>query len=81
MKIFIWQYVTYLTNNYHAEGGVAVIAETLESARAMLPHPHEEHACSATVEEPDAVYELAGPDGPVGPLEPRLFVFPDAGCC
>ena len=71
MKIYIWENVTAVTNNYHDGGGIAVIAESREAARALLPYKK----CGAHVAEPDAEYEIAGD------AAPRVFVFPDAGCC
>jgi hypothetical protein len=69
MKIFIWERVSYLTDNYHHEGGCAVIAENLESARKTLPED-----CQAQTEEPDLISEIEH-------KEPKTFIFPDAGCC
>lgn len=74
MKLFIWSNVDRLTDSYHQEGGVAIAAPTLELARCMLLNPNAE-PCEALTKEPDAVYELAGEP------EPRMFVFPNAGCC
>jgi hypothetical protein len=70
MKMFIWEYVSELTVSYHDGGGVVVVASTLERARELLP-PN----CSAVKEDPGAVYVLAGP------VEERVYAFPDAGCC
>jgi len=82
MKIFIWKYVNGLTNNWHDGGGVAVVAQDLEAARKALVEggvhtkPKGDHeACDALTKDPDASYQLADTE------EPRVFYFPDAGCC
>lgn len=74
MKIYIWSSVEHLTDNYHQRGGVAIVAPTLELARCMLLNPNAK-PCEAMSKEPDAIYDLEG--DPV----PRMYVFPDAGCC
>jgi hypothetical protein len=70
MKIFIWQGVSGITDSYHDGGGVAVIAEDLEAARAHLGRS------SAMKEAPDFVFELKR-----GTKGPQTIVFPDSGCC
>lgn len=62
MKIFVWQYVDGLTDNYHDGGGVVVVAESLERARQLVP---------ALKDEPDRAFEVAGPA-----VEESL-IFPD----
>lgn len=75
MKLFIWHRVDNATDNYHSEGGVAVIADSLERAREILkPRTGKnDRECEALTTEPDVVRECEGPDA--------VFVFPDAGCC
>ena len=34
-KVFIWNIVAYLTNNYHSSGGLVVIADNLEDAKIL----------------------------------------------
>lgn len=75
MKMFIWKRVDNLTRNYHREGGLAIVAESLEAARLLVPSGLWDEPCEAMTAEPDAVYDL------VGTHEPHFFVFQDAGCC
>lgn len=35
MNVYIWKYVDQVSNNYHSDGGVVVIAETEEEARKL----------------------------------------------
>jgi hypothetical protein len=75
MKIFIWEYVSELTDNWHSEGGCTIVAPTLEAARALFKEQcPNQGSCSLLVKEPDFEAEVSAP-------EPRLFIFPDAGCC
>lgn len=69
MKIFIWENVNALTDNWHDSGGAAIIAENLEEARKMLPEK-----CEAQTYRPDYESDISSE-------EPKSFIFPDSGCC
>lgn len=73
MKLFMWDYVGNATSNYHDEGGIVVIAETLERAREMISSDKEREKCEALTKEPDLVRECEGPE--------HISVHKDAGCC
>lgn len=81
MKAFVWHRVENATSNFHNEAALLVIAADLDAARALIAAREvtddwgEPGACEALTKEPSAVYDLA--DEP----EPRVWVFPDAGCC
>lgn len=66
MRSFVWQRIDKLTDNYHEDGGLLIIAESLEKAYAMEP--------SALGIKPDFDYECE--DQLV-----KKIIFPDAGCC
>lgn len=68
MKIYIWEYVKHLTDNWHHGGGCVVIAKNLEEARQKLPEK-----CEAQTTEPDFTKDIDA--------EEMVFIFPDAGCC
>jgi hypothetical protein len=36
MNVYVWQEVTGLTDSYHSGGGLVVVAESLEAARALV---------------------------------------------
>jgi predicted fused transcriptional regulator/phosphomethylpyrimidine kinase len=86
VKLMIWNRVEKLTANWHDEGGLVIVARDLEHARAILQESQDrENAerarygdtagpCEAHTKNPDVVYD-------VGDAEPRIFVFPDVGCC
>lgn len=76
MKMFIWDRVKRVTSNWHSEGGVVVLADSLETARDLIKKRQEEdRECEAMTKEPDRVFVLA--EG----YEPQIMVFPDSGCC
>lgn len=71
MKVFIWDYIRELTDNYHPDGGLVVIAENLENAIQLA-------TLSGVVFNNELpVQELPVPEG----TEAKVYVFPDAGCC
>lgn len=92
MKLYIWKAVPYVTDRYHSEGGVAVVAADRGAAEAMvMAHcerfvsEYEEYRAGnvADVEgslsaDPD-ILDLAGSSTPLP--DPPLWIFPDAGCC
>ena len=75
MKIFIFEQVEQLTDNYHGGGGLVIIAESEEHAKELIKadkyiNPSDEEWWSA------AVYRLDEYN-----ISPTYYVFPDAGCC
>ena len=84
MKLFIWKDVEGVTSREHNSGGVAVVAATVEEARALIKqHPQREYKSRGPdvvrpadpPGVPDAVYNL------LGHYDRKVFVFPNAGCC
>lgn len=69
MKMFLWEKVDELTDRYHSEGGLVIIAEDLSLAKRMMPE-----GCEALEKEPDYV---VGVETEVS----NIFIFPDSGCC
>lgn len=72
MKLYIWHRADEVTNCWHEEAGIVVLAETLEQAMeratlACFPKPRSE-----PLPPPDLVHDLSVPD---------CWVFPDSGCC
>mgnify|MGYP001157835008 CR=1 FL=1 len=73
MKIFIFENVSELTDRYHSDGGLAVIAKDRKHAEKMTVNVHIEITESEW--EDVIVYDLKHEE------EPRMYIFPDAGCC
>lgn len=74
MKLFLFEYIKQVSDYYHSEGGLVVVAKDEDQAREMIAN---REYIEPTLEEwfEVKVYELAG-DYP-----PKIYVFPDAGCC
>lgn len=74
MKVIIFEYVCELTDRYHDDGGLVIIAKDIESAKALIS---KDKYIRPTKEEWEKaiIYDLKDE------VEERYFVFPDAGCC
>lgn len=71
MKVYVWMDIDHVSDRYHPEGSVVVVASSEEEALAL-------------VKQKVGPPMLGGE--PVGPIEldlsvPSVWVFPDAGCC
>lgn len=72
MNVYVWQCVAKCTDHYHEEGGVVVVAASVERARELAAA----QGCKISDEEAhDAEIPCAA-----GEPE-RVFIFPDSGCC
>jgi hypothetical protein len=71
MKVFVWQYVSELTDNYHSGGGLIVFADNVERAKELA---EAQGVTFSESELPDVVRNVDGE-------EEMVFVMPDAGCC
>ena len=67
MFAFVWERLSEVTDNWHDEGGLLIIAPSLARAREL-------HSAVRS-NLPDVVYPLASDP------EEHVYVFPDAGCC
>lgn len=74
MKIIIFEHVEELTERYHCDGGLVIIAKDIERAKELIS---KDEYIKPTQEEWEnaLIYELKNEE------EERYFVFPDAGCC
>jgi len=77
MKLFLWESVDGVSSNYHDEGGVVIIADSLEHARELWNEERYRKDCEIHVVDPDAVYVL----DPNCIWAPTTYAFPNAGCC
>jgi len=83
MSIYIWERVNMMSDYYHSEGGVVVVAKSLERAREIARehfNPEEEHE---TLTDYDTTVFDTGPQKVfrVTSKEEYYCDFPDAGCC
>jgi hypothetical protein len=83
MSIYIWERVNMMSDNYHSEGGVVVVAKGLERAREIARehfNPEKEHEILTDYDttvfdtEPHKVFKVTS-------KEEYYCDFPDAGCC
>jgi hypothetical protein len=78
MTVFVWDDVDDLTRSYHSGGGLVVVARDLEHARELVVLESLREGSSLDLKElpgePTATYRT-------GVAEPRVYVFPNAGCC
>ncbi len=74
MYIFIFEYVSDLTANYHSGGGLVVIAKDEEHVKELVA---TDRSIKLDKDEWAAVvkHRLSGK------VAPTMYVFADAGCC
>lgn len=86
MTLFVFEQIADATESYHSHGGLVVIARDRahadEQLAALRAAPNRwrtgESECPVVTEaEWGTVQEYALAGAP----EPRVFVFPNAGCC
>ncbi len=74
MKMWVWKSVNKVSDNWHPDGGLLVVAADEYSARELIAN-----AWGVAVSEEEwpkaQVFEL------LPGVHPQLMVFPDAGCC
>lgn len=74
MKIFIFQRINQVSYNYHPEGGLAIVAKDKDHALQLI---EQDEFIKISKNEWDEVVIYNLNDD----VEPRVFTFPDAGCC
>jgi hypothetical protein len=75
MFVFIWDYLEMVTDRYHREGGLVVIAENITRALEMA---NAQGVVFLSDElKPDLCYEIECSED----AEAKVFIFPNAGCC
>lgn len=81
MNVYVWDYLKRMSDSYHDDGGVVVVAESVEKARELL-RTKDEHGYTPVPgdsdvfdREPEVTYPTAGE------VAARVFTFPNAGCC
>lgn len=85
MKVFIFEGVSQLSQHYHESGGLVVIADDKEAAKKLIEEENQKGVDDwfndADIQlrdrEWDDVIILELEDD----VEPRVIIFPNAGCC
>ena len=84
MRLYIWDYVSPVSGSWHSGGAVLVVAKDVKDARKQWSEHVAENneypyggalADGALDGDPDTIYRLDKR------VEPKVTVFPDAGCC
>lgn len=87
MKAFLWQDVDGITDSYHSDGSVLVIAAGIKAARkAWVTYVEECNANLSKWVDPISPGSLDGEPDRSWPLAPTVdtsdvLVFPNSGCC
>lgn len=73
-RMYIFEYVDGITDNYHNGGGLAIITKSGDPVQVFRDA------------NPDLDPDFANEDAPASyqvpdDTEERIFVFPDVGCC
>ena len=77
MHIYIWNDVENLTTSYHSDGGLNIIASSLERAREMWKERYPTLNCDCLSTEPDYELNLHNEES----YEEVIIRSPNAGCC
>ena len=79
MEIYIWERLDSVSENYHKEGGLVVVARDIDHVKELVmeynskfPDPVIDFGQNI---KHCTVYQLSEE------VRPWIFVFPDAGCC
>jgi hypothetical protein len=87
VRLYLFENVENLSNREHPSGGLIVVANDKDHARQLIaasekqPYHWTEKEKQGPIEVSDEEW-LAVLTYPIdGRAEPRLFAFPDAGCC
>ena len=81
MKVFVWERLSCVSENYHQEGGLLIIAKDMSRAIEIVQEKVDTTSgyykvdCDAKTKEPTLVYDTTDD------AEERAMIFPDAGCC
>lgn len=80
MKIFIWEDVDVMSERYHSDGGVIVIAKNLKRAREIAKEHDDDYE---VIDSNDTTIFNTKPNKvlKVGAKREYYCSFPDAGCC
>ena len=72
MNVYIWERLEAVTGNWHSAAGVVIVASTIDAAQCLA---EQQIGPNFKLTQPDRVIPCGGNE------EPKVFIFPDAGCC
>lgn len=74
MNVYVFDYVSQLTDNYHDSGGLVVVARNIDHVRELLT---DYPAARPSVDE----YAKVNVYPTNSDAKEAVYIFPDAGCC
>jgi hypothetical protein len=78
MNVYVWDHLNRMSDNYHDNGGVVVVAASLERAHELL---RVKGQYGAAVPEDSDVFTTAPTATYPSEGDERVYTFPNAGCC
>lgn len=72
MKLYLFENLDKLTERWHPQGGLVIIAKSRKQAEKMADDNNEGI---------DLEWDKLKYTSKVKESKPKLFIFPDAGCC
>lgn len=87
MNVYVFENVEKLTDSYHCDGGLVVVAQDKEEVMQLIKVANKYDdldnykLASADIELSDEDWKNAIVYPTYVNTEPRIMVFPDAGCC
>lgn len=95
MNLYLFENVYNVSPNYHSDGGVVIVAENKEHVEELVAEYNAEYI--ATFDRGDVlilteedwkevvIYPLQNIitvlNDTVNKIEPKIYIFPNAGCC
>lgn len=77
MKAFVFEDLDCVSDSYHSEGGLFIVAESIEKAKELVKQ--DDSILISDKEWDDVItYNL---DTRIKSYSERVIVFPNAGCC
>lgn len=74
MEVYIWRRLDQVTDNYHREGGLVIVASSLARAKELAGENDSFDCCPVIDKDPDHIL-------PTTESEEIIIPFRDAGCC
>ena len=74
MNVYVFDYIGRLTDRWHPEGGLVIVAQDEDRARELIEQDRE-----TIVDDEEWREVVVYPTS--DDAEERVYKFPDAGCC
>lgn len=91
MKIFIWNELKEVSDNYHAEGGLLIIAESIKRAEEIAKYEtgkfnfesnnYDKSMKKISLRNKENIIINPDYEFDTSHTEEKVIIFPNAGCC